>query len=88
MSNRPKTKDAGWVGFSYAVSALLNSRLQRPSLAIADVTHMAVRTSDSRPQFTAVLNDFVASRRTLRCWDASARARAPSQRLDNAPKPT
>ena len=57
MSNRPKTKDAGWVGFSYAVSALLNSRLQRPSLAIADVTHMAVRTSDSRPQFPAVLND-------------------------------
>ena len=48
MSNRPKTRDAGWVGFSYAVSALLNSRLQRPSLAIADVTHMAVRTSDSR----------------------------------------
>ena len=45
MSNRPKTKDAGWVGFSYAVSALLNSRLQRPSLAIADVSHMAVRNS-------------------------------------------
>jgi hypothetical protein len=34
-------KDAGWTGFSFAVSSLLHSRLQLPAEAVADVTWMA-----------------------------------------------
>eukprot|EP01052_Picozoa_sp_SAG31_P053199 SAG31_NODE_13515_length_864_cov_1.124183_1_plen_223_part_10 len=32
--------DAGWTGFSYAVSALLHARLQRPQQAMEDVVYM------------------------------------------------
>ena len=46
--------DFGWAGFSYAVSALLNARLQRPSLAIEDITHMVVSDGSFSLQFPVV----------------------------------
>ena len=33
--------DPGFVGFSYAVSAMLNARLQRADIAVHDITWMA-----------------------------------------------
>lgn len=41
MAQRPASTDPGFVGFSYAVSAMLNARLQRPAIAAHDITWMA-----------------------------------------------
>jgi hypothetical protein len=38
MNPRPASNDAGWTGFSFAASALLNARLGRPAQAVADLT--------------------------------------------------
>lgn len=41
MPDRPNISDPGFVGFSYAVSAMLNARLQRADIAVHDITWMA-----------------------------------------------
>lgn len=45
LAARPASRDAGWVGFSYAASALLNARLQNTEAAVTDLTWYVERSA-------------------------------------------